>query len=158
MYESLLSQKKGMLFLAAILVLFMEGGLWAARMKNSDNFPDNSLIEKTKHMVSFYSWNTRPAIKEHPIPQLMAEAEEKFRHLLSRQSQTLEEAVAEYKKRYGRPPPLGFDEWWHFAKDNNVIMIDEYDGIHDDLAPFWELSGEQLRRRAELVRSIHLFR
>ena len=75
MYESLLSQKKGMLFLAAILVLFMEGGLWAARRKNSDNFPDNSLIEKTKHMDSFYSWNTRPAIKEHPIPQLMAEAE-----------------------------------------------------------------------------------
>lgn len=151
MYEGLLVQKKGILFFAAILVLFMEGGLWAARRKNTDNFPDNSLIEKTKHMVSFYAWNTRPAIKEHPIPQLMTEAEETYRQLLARQSQTLEEAVEEYKRRYDRPPPRGFDEWWKFTTDNGVIMIDEYNSINDDLAPFWELSGEQLRRRAALA-------
>lgn len=151
MYEGLLSQKKGIVFFAFIVVLFMEGGLWAARRKNSDNFPDNSLIEKTKHMVSFSSWNTRPVIKNHPIPQLMSDAEETFRQLLLRQSQTLEQAVEEYQRRYNRPPPRGFDEWWKFAKDNGVVMIDEYDGITKDLAPFWELSPEQLRRRAELV-------
>lgn len=155
MYEGLVAQRKGILFLAVLLVLFLEGGLWAARKKNSDNFPDNSLIEKTKQMVSLYGWNTRPVIKEHPIPQLMADAEENFRQLLSRQSRTLEQAVEEYKRRYNRPPPRGFDEWWKFANDNGVVMIDEYDGMTQDLAPFWELSGEQLRRRAELVCELH---
>jgi len=27
-------------------------------------------------------------------------------------------------------------------------MIDEYDGMIDDLKPFWSLSGEEIRRRS----------
>ncbi|GBE86746.1 hypothetical protein SCP_0906270 [Sparassis crispa] len=43
---------------------------------------------------------------------------------------------------------IGFDEWWRFAQDNDVLMIDEYDGIIEDLAPFWELPADELRTRA----------
>lgn len=152
MYEGFSVHKKGILFLAAVVVLFAEGGLWAARRRHSDNFPDNSLMQRTKQMVPFASWNSKPAIKEHPIPKLMVEAEDNFRQMLSRQSKTLEQAVEEYQRRYKRPPPKGFDEWWRFAQENGVVMIDEYDGINKDLAPFWELSGEQLRWRAGIVR------
>ena len=82
----------------------------------------------------------------------MAEAENKYRNLLSRQSQTLEAAVKEYQRRYGRKPPRGFDDWWRFAQENHVVMIDEYNNINEDLAPFWTLSGEQMRERAIAVR------
>jgi hypothetical protein len=78
----------------------------------------------------------------------MADAEENFRNLLSKQSRTLEAAVTEYKRRYHRNPPKGFDDWWHFVQDNDVKIVDEYDGLVTDLAPFWEMSGEELRRRA----------
>ncbi|KIJ64914.1 glycosyltransferase family 90 protein [Hydnomerulius pinastri MD-312] len=81
----------------------------------------------------------------------MAEAEDKFRKLLEKQSKTLPEAVAEYKRRYGRDPPRGFDDWWQFAKENNVKLVDEFDGITEDLEPFWTLSGVEMRRRAYQV-------
>ncbi|KAI0062544.1 hypothetical protein BV25DRAFT_1870300 [Artomyces pyxidatus] len=78
----------------------------------------------------------------------MEEAETKFRNLLSKQSRTLKAAVAEYKRRYGRSPPTGFDAWWKFAQENNVKMVDEFDGLVADLEPFWHMSGAEFRRRA----------
>ncbi|TDL15137.1 glycosyltransferase family 90 protein [Rickenella mellea] len=98
--------------------------------------------------------NSRPlgTVKQmnapHPIPVLMAEAEERYRNLLATQSKTLVEAVNEYRRRYGREPPRGFGDWWQFAVEHNATMVDEYDGMVEDLAPFWEMPGEELRRRA----------
>lgn len=88
----------------------------------------------------------------HPIPKLMAEAQMKFKKMVTGQSKTLVEAVQEYKRRYGRNPPKGFDEWFEFAKENGVKIIDEYDQLVRDLEPFWGVSGEELRRRAVQVR------
>ncbi|KAF8909813.1 hypothetical protein CPB84DRAFT_1812991 [Gymnopilus junonius] len=81
----------------------------------------------------------------------MEEAEEKYRKKLSSQSKTLKAAVAEYRSRYRRAPPQGFDQWWAFCQKYNVVMVDEYDGLFEDLEPFWELSGEEIRRRAAQV-------
>jgi hypothetical protein len=81
----------------------------------------------------------------------MEEAEERYRNKLSRQSKSLKKAVAEYKRRYKRPPPKGFDEWWSFARRNDVRLVDEYDGLMEDLEPFWNLGGAELRRRASQV-------
>jgi hypothetical protein len=81
----------------------------------------------------------------------MDDAERRFRALLSRQSRSLRAAVKEYKRRYGRNPPKGFDEWWHFAQANKVKMIDEYDGLISDLEPFWGMTGEEFRQRASQV-------
>lgn len=100
------------------------------------------------NILSFVS-SDKNVIREHPIPQLMQEAEAKYKKKLGSQSQTLKAAVIEYKRRYRRPPPKGFDAWWNFAQENNVKMIDEYDGMIDDLKPFWALSGEEVRRRSE---------
>lgn len=41
----------------------------------------------------------------------MRDAEAAWNDKLSRASKTLEEAVTEYRRRYGRAPPLGFDKW-----------------------------------------------
>ncbi|EDR06864.1 uncharacterized protein LACBIDRAFT_250899 [Laccaria bicolor S238N-H82] len=89
--------------------------------------------------------------EEHPIPKLIEEAESKYEEKLQRQSKSLEDAVEEYRRRYRRAPPKGFDEWWDFAQKHNVKMVDEYDGLMADLAPFFELSGEEVRRRAAQV-------
>lgn len=49
--------------------------------------------------------------QRHPILHLIEKAEEEWEDLLASQSTTLEQAVAEYKRRYKRPPPKGFDVW-----------------------------------------------
>lgn len=48
---------------------------------------------------------------QHPIHGLVREAGKKWNALLKRQSRTLEQAVKEYRRRYGRNPPKGFDDW-----------------------------------------------
>lgn len=47
----------------------------------------------------------------HPIYELIRSAEEEWEKKLRRASKTLEEAVVEYKRRYRRDPPQGFDDW-----------------------------------------------
>lgn len=63
----------------------------------------------------------------NPILGLLRDGERKWQDMLSQQSKTLEEAVQEYKTRWGRNPPKGFDEWWEFAKNRGVLLPDEYD-------------------------------
>ncbi|KAF8997495.1 glycosyl transferase family 90-domain-containing protein [Cyathus striatus] len=81
---------------------------------------------------------------EHPIFELIREAEKEWEKKLGRASKTLEEAIAEYKRRYHRPPPKGFDDWWNYAVKHNVLLPDEYDFIWRDLEPFWGLSPHDL--------------
>lgn len=47
----------------------------------------------------------------HPIYELVAKAKNKWNERLLKASKTLEEAVAEYERRYQRRPPKGFDLW-----------------------------------------------
>lgn len=63
----------------------------------------------------------------NPILGLLRDGERKWQDMLARQSKTLDEAVQEYKTRWGRNPPRGFDEWWEFAKNRGVLLPDEYD-------------------------------
>ncbi|GJJ14707.1 hypothetical protein Clacol_008974 [Clathrus columnatus] len=84
----------------------------------------------------------------------MAQAQMNYENLLTRQSQTLQDAVRTYRKRYKRNPPKGFEEWYAFAKDNDVKIIDEYDQLMEDLHPFFNLSGNEMRRRALQVGSL----
>lgn len=48
----------------------------------------------------------------HPIYELISRAEQDWEAKLERASKTLDEAVAEYKRRYSRKPPRGFDLWY----------------------------------------------
>ena len=47
----------------------------------------------------------------HPIFKLIRDAEVAWKNKHRRASKTLREAVAEYKRRYKRDPPRGFDHW-----------------------------------------------
>ncbi|KAJ3885746.1 glycosyltransferase family 90 protein [Lentinula edodes] len=73
----------------------------------------------------------------------MDEAEERFRDKVERQSKTLPEAIEEYKRRYGMPPPKGFDGWWEYTRKYDVVLVDEYDTLMRDLAPFYALRGQK---------------
>ena len=47
----------------------------------------------------------------HPIFDLLTRSQEAWRQKTSKQSTTLWQATKEYRKRYQRPPPKGFDQW-----------------------------------------------
>ncbi|WWC88904.1 uncharacterized protein L201_003819 [Kwoniella dendrophila CBS 6074] len=93
----------------------------------------------------------------HPILDLMKQGEDKWNNLLERQSKTLPQAVTEYRRRYGRAPPKGFDQWWQFCKRNQVKIVDDYDQINRDVEPFFALSPEMFNKRVnELTKTEHV--
>lgn len=57
-----------------------------------------------------------PSSLSHPVHQLVAKAGGDFQTVLARQSRSLNDAVAEYRRRYKIPPPPNFDKWYNFAK------------------------------------------
>ncbi|GFZ52387.1 hypothetical protein JCM24511_10160 [Saitozyma sp. JCM 24511] len=89
----------------------------------------------------------------HPIYKLIRDARKAWDNKLERQSQSLEEATVEYRRRYGRQPPRGFDKWWKYVVNNNVTLPDEYDQVDRDLLPFRALTPEELTRRLNDTRN-----
>ncbi|KAI5481828.1 capsular associated protein, glycosyltransferase family 90 protein [Pseudohyphozyma bogoriensis] len=87
--------------------------------------------------------------EEHPIGALMDRAREKWDALKDRQSKTFKEAVAEYIRRHKRKPPKGFDQWYAFAKANNVLLIDEFDLISKDMELYHAFDGPSFRKRVD---------
>lgn len=85
--------------------------------------------------------------QRHPIELLVEQAKAKHADKLSKQSKTLDEAITEYKRRYSRNPPPGFDQWYNAAVEANVKIIDEYDTVMAAFEPFWSLSGKEIRAR-----------
>ena len=148
----ILRRNSGYIILFCLVFVFMHFGFHSGR-RHHVQLEDLQVDESSEDgwspndILSFVGKNNS-VVRGHPIPQLMQEAEEKYRKKLGIQSKTLKAAVIEYKRRYRRPPPKGFDAWWDFAQKYQVKMIDEYDGMIDDLKPFWSLSGEEIRRRS----------
>jgi hypothetical protein len=85
-----------------------------------------------------------------------------------RQSKTLPQAVVEYKRRYGRAPPKGFEQWWKYARRNNIKIVDDvsqssglvdgkggltadgqYDQINRDIEPYFALTPKTFKQRVE---------
>lgn len=84
------------------------------------------------------------AAGRHPMFDLIERAQHDWDDKLARQSKSLDEAVAEYRRRYGRAPPKGFDRWWDYVEAHDVILPDEYDIIHHDLEPYWAYSPDDI--------------
>ncbi|KAJ6608121.1 glycosyl transferase family 90-domain-containing protein [Mycena sp. CBHHK59/15] len=61
--------------------------------------------------------------------------------LYARQSKTLAQAEARYALRTGRAPPRNYSWWYEFARERGCL-IDEYDQIHRDFEPFYQLAKE----------------
>ncbi|PLW06531.1 hypothetical protein PCASD_24354 [Puccinia coronata f. sp. avenae] len=89
--------------------------------------------------------------ERHPILDLISRAEQEWNDTLARRSTSLVEGVSEYWRRYGKPPPYGFDQWWAYADRERVVLKDHYDQIQRDLIPFLALHPQLLRHRAEVM-------
>lgn len=85
----------------------------------------------------------------HPIDLLMWEANAKHEAYINQtaSSKSLDEAVRNYRSRYSRHPPPGFDHWYKYATDRASLVIDDFDSIDRDLLPFYALSPEDIRER-----------
>lgn len=82
----------------------------------------------------------------HPIYDLVERAESAWNAKLHRASTTYKQLVFEYRRRYKRAPPPGFDKWWEYVKKHNVQLPDEYDQIYADLQPFWGITPTDLQK------------
>jgi hypothetical protein len=87
----------------------------------------------------------------HPILPILTQARAKQSQLIKRQSTAYQQAISQYRKRYGQDPPKGFDKWWSFAKARNHTMVDEYDSMMVDLNAFTVLSAEELKLRTRTL-------
>ncbi|KAG8987720.1 Glycosyltransferase Family 90 domain containing protein [Tulasnella sp. 427] len=81
----------------------------------------------------------------HPIYEMITWAEKEWKSKNAKASKTLDQAVAEYKRRYGKSPPKGFDKWWSYVKLHRVQLPDEYDQIYHDLEPLWGVDPATLQ-------------
>ncbi|BGP15572.1 hypothetical protein JCM10213_003316 [Rhodosporidiobolus nylandii] len=89
----------------------------------------------------------------HPIHKLIRDAEQAWSEKVARQSRTLDEAVAEYRRRYNQAPPRGFDAWYRFAVEHDVPLVDEYDSIYERILPYAALRPEVLQRRSAMLQN-----
>lgn len=69
----------------------------------------------------------------HPIFELIQKAEKEWEEKKKRASTTLDEAIIEYKRRYKRNPPKGFDQWCVFQHFNMFDGFDESDTFSSSL-------------------------
>lgn len=89
----------------------------------------------------------------HPVQLLHQQAIRDFEALLSQQSQSPDEAVAEYEERYGKPPPPGFKEWVKYALRQHSPIIDDFDLVFENVEPFHKFSPERLKDLMEKATS-----
>jgi hypothetical protein len=61
--------------------------------------------------------------------------------LYARQSSSIDHAMARYSLKTGRPPPQNYDKWYKFAREKSCL-IDDYDQIHRDFKPFYQLAED----------------
>ena len=98
-------------------------------------------------ILTFPGWWKRNVLNYHPIDMLLYQA--KLQHDQYRvdatRSSSLEEAVAQYRQRYSRNPPPGFDVWYQYATNRSSVVIDNYDQIYNDLLPLGALTPKDLR-------------
>lgn len=84
-------------------------------------------------------------------------AQRKFDSMVSRQSQTYEQAVERFVQQYNRQPPPGFEDWFAYAKQNDVVIIDDYGQLEKDLAPLRKIPGHVLRARVKNARKTNMW-
>ncbi|EZF32305.1 hypothetical protein H109_02393 [Trichophyton interdigitale MR816] len=90
----------------------------------------------------------------HPIQQLVSDALKMHQDMVAGQSKTLEAAIKEYERRYGRKPPPGFDVWYKAATQQGFILVDEFNSLMEGLEPFWGVPPAVLRARVAAATQI----
>ncbi len=87
----------------------------------------------------------------HPIDELRERGRRRWDALLRRQSKTLAHAVNEYRRRYSRDPPAGFDKWFAFCQEHDVKIVDDYDQIDRDVRMWLAVRPDEFRRRLDTL-------
>lgn len=87
----------------------------------------------------------------HPISILIKQAKHRWESRVAAQSTSLLQAKAEYRRRHGRHPPKGFDEWYTWARSKGVKMLDEYDSIYRAVEPYFALPPDVFRKRVKAL-------
>lgn len=88
--------------------------------------------------------------KRHPIKDMIYKSRIQHNSWMTEAatSQNLRTAVTVYEERQsGRCPPPSFSEWWDYAQ--GTVILDEFPQIDRDMKPFWGLSPQVLRDRAD---------
>ncbi|KAK8865940.1 hypothetical protein IAR55_001089 [Kwoniella newhampshirensis] len=116
---------------------------------DDDDQPDMNMESSPQHTYLSNGLLIPNPSAPHPIYSLISQAKEAWSKKKARSSKTLAEAVDEYRRRYERKPPKGFDRFWKYAEENGVELPDEYDQIHHDLEPFYAIPPAQFH---ELLR------
>ncbi|KAF7296912.1 CAP10 domain-containing protein [Mycena indigotica] len=100
-----------------------------------------ALLVPSKHIPR--KQTTKPSnVAELETPDFfLPAARDSVAVLRARQSATLAQAAARYTLKTGRTPPRNYDLWFQFAKEHDCL-IDEYDQIHRDFKPFYQLAKE----------------
>ncbi|GAB0135781.1 hypothetical protein EsDP_00004106 [Epichloe bromicola] len=101
--------------------------------------PQSSFKDTTKHAhasLKACSPETLSDITPAGFLCQILSAQEKARSYGRAQSTSAAEAVAEYKRRYHRNPPKGFEDWVKFALSHGSKIIDDFDQIDRDLEPY----------------------
>ncbi len=114
------------------IVLLVQGRAGRAYGYRSQVSADNSafafLTSPFRRPASAGRWGriSPPVVgpEEHPMAALMREGEKRWHALLARQSTSLEQAVKEYQRRYGRRPPKGFDLWYRWSTERGLKLVD----------------------------------
>ncbi|KGO50406.1 Lipopolysaccharide-modifying protein [Penicillium expansum] len=117
---------------------------------------DNSVIHLPN--LSLFGATTSPVLgqyarDEHPIADLMKEANRQWQEYDNGRSTSFRRTVAKYRETYGRHPPPGFKEWYMFARKNRAHNVDDFQQITGDLRPFWAVPPAEIRQMAAKLQS-----
>ena len=101
--------------------------------------PSDILLTALMCFAFFIQYSPIPIISSHPIDSLIRDATVQSEAWAKQASasQTLDQALVEYRRRYKRYPPPAFNDWYAFAKEKSSFVIDDWDQIYNDLEPFW---------------------
>ena len=116
---------------------------------NGSTLP-RSIVDVDATYLSLASLSSHSPQK-HPIEVLVEQARRTATDMVERQSRSLQQAIANYQKRYHREPPPGFEDWYRVAVELNATIIDEYDTITAMFEPYWAISARELRQRVRDV-------
>ncbi|KAF7351833.1 CAP10 domain-containing protein [Mycena venus] len=73
------------------------------------------------------------------ISQQFSPSRKRINVIFALQSRNLKEARSRYILKNNRRPPPSFDKWFSWARSNKCL-IDDYDQIHRDFEPFYQMA------------------
>ena len=130
----------GLLFSAVIFVVVIIHGF------SLTTYPFQRIIRETDDAQR----GSPGGAAAHPVDKLIHGAKQKWEQLLSKQVYHLADASREYRRRRGRNPPPGFDQWFFFAQEKEAVIIEDlFDQIYEDLSPYWGMDPKAIRRYAQ---------